>query len=531
MQERGHQVFFFGDSLTDVGVIFGALVASLTDQILPGLIDGLGDNPTPEEIEQAEQQAAALAREEALAQARANGFGPENAVTNEFTHAVYFGDMSGADVVNFANAGARAIGTQEPFGPGTGYDSNLGGQLARFLERVPEVPVAPGAKAVLYIGSNDFADVVGRALEGADASIFDFFDVLGAAIEELLATLEDAARTLQRAGVETVFFGTLPGATFFPGSDDALDDLSAELSDLALSVYNGLLAATAQALQGDGINAQMIDYAAVANAITEDPSGFGIVADRSDLLIDGSAFDSDQVGFWDPIHPAEAVHQAWGAYAAFVMEGGTTASLSDLGTLSFQSDENNAVFANGGDDTVFARDGDDVVFGGTGSDAVFAGNGDDIISGGAGNDRLRGEGGADIIDGGSGDDVLFGGSGDDVLIDGLGNDLVRAGRGDDVFIFVEGNLEGDGSASQDMLDGGLGDDTLYLVLSGATFDALGPDGAAATLSDLGITASSIEKVVAIDGRSQVEGELGEFSWFQDGDYWGLIAAPTIQEIA
>ncbi|MEM8569364.1 MAG: SGNH/GDSL hydrolase family protein [Pseudomonadota bacterium] len=521
-----NQVFIFGDSLSDVDVIFSALVEALTAQILPGLIAGLGPDPTPEQIEAAAQQAALLAEQAALAEAQALGFGPENAVTNEFTHAVYFEDLSGTEVVNLANAGARALGTQEPFGPGTGYDSNLGAQLQRFLS----VPVEPDAQAILYIGSNDFSDIVGSAVADPDASIFDIIGATTGAIEAVLASLEGAARTLDAAGVEEIFFGSLPGATFFPSSD-VLDDVAAGLSDAAVSIYNGFLAELAEDLQDDGIEAEIIDYAAVANAFTEDPSGFGVVAERSDFLVDGSAFDSDQVGFWDPIHPAEAVHQAWGAYAAFVMEGGSTASLSDFGTPNFQSNGANAVFANGGDDVVFARGGDDIVFGGTGSDTVLASRGDDIVSGGTGDDSLFGHGDDDLIDGGDGDDGIFGGSGNDVLIDGLGSDFVRGGRGDDAFLFVEGVLEGDASATEDSLNGGLGDDTLYLVLSDATFDAFEADGASATLAALGITTSNIESVVAIDGCAQVESALGGFSWFQEGDYWGLLPAPTPDVIA
>lgn len=524
MSTEDTQIYYFGDSLTDVSVIFDALVDALTAQILPGLIAALGPNPTPQQIAAAQQQAAFLATQQAAVEVTPFGFGPENAVTNEFTHAVYTGDVGGATVENFANAGARALGVQEPFGPGTGYDANLGGQLARFATATGGT-VDADSKAVLFIGSNDFSDAFGGALEAPNAS---FLNLIGAATQTtdaLLSQLEAAARSLDDAGIETIYFGTLPAGTFFPGSD-ALDALSAGLSDLAISVYNALLTATAASLQDDGIDVQIIDYAAVATAISNDPSGFGIVAERSDFLVDGSTFDSDQVGFWDPIHPAEAVHQAWGAYADFVMQGGSTSALSDFGTLNFQTNGDNAVFANGGNDTVFSLRGDDIVFGGTGGDIIVAGRGDDIASGGADDDLLRGQSGNDILDGGSGDDTVFGASGNDVLIDGLGDDVVRGGSGDDVFVFVEGVLEGDASASQDDFRGGSGDDTLYLVLDDAAFADFEANGAASTLTTLGISIASIETIVAIKGRAQVESVLGGLDWFQDGDFWGLLPAPT-----
>ncbi|SDI43189.1 SGNH/GDSL hydrolase family protein [Alloyangia pacifica] len=528
MPTSGSQIIYFGDSLTDVGVVFEALVQSLVAQILPGLIAALGPDPSPEEIAQAELQARQLATQQALVETQALGFGPEQAVTNEFTHAIYTGDVSGDTILNFANAGARALGTQEPFGPGTGYDSNLGAQLARFAA-LPAGTLAPDASAVLFIGANDFSDAVGEALDQPGSGALDVIVATGEVIGELLDMLEAAARGLHSAGVTTVYFGTLPVGSFFPGSD-ALDDLTSDLSDLAVGLYNELLAARAVQLRGEGIAVEVIDYAAVASAITEDPGGFGIVADRSEFLIDGAPFDSDQVGFWDPIHPAEAVHQAWGAYAAFVMAGGSTSALSDFGTLNFQTSGDNAVFAMGGNDTVLALAGDDVVFGGSGDDRVFAGPGDDIVSGGSGDDLLRGERGADILDGGSGDDTVLGGSGDDVLIDGLGDDLVRGGAGDDVFIFVQNTLEGEASLSQDVLQGGSGTDTLYVVLDETTFDAFETLGATSVLSSLGISISSIESVVAIDGRGQVEAALSAFAWFQDGDYWGLIPAPSSADL-
>jgi phospholipase/lecithinase/hemolysin len=524
MSTENTQVFYFGDSLTDVGVIFGALVDALTLQILPSLIANIGPDPTPEQIAAAQQQAAFLAEQQALLQGRGFGLGPENAVTNEFTHATYFADLTGSPTANFANAGGRALGIQEPFGEGTGYDSNLGGQLDRFAAATSGA-VSANSKAVLFIGLNDFRDIVGGTLDDPDASIFDVLGAAQFAVSNLLAALEGAARRLDDAGVGTVYFGTLPSATFFPGSDD-LDGLSAGLSDLVLDVYNGLLKQTAASLRSEGIDVEIIDYAAVTNAIAEDPSGFGIVADRTDLLIDGSAFDSDQVTFWDPIHPAEAVHQAWGAFAAFVTEGGSTSSLSDFGTLNIQDNGNNAVFANGGNDTVITLGGDDIVFGGTGSDLVYAGRGDDIASGGAGDDVLHGQSGDDIISGGKGDDTVHGGSGDDVLIDGQGSDVMRGGRGDDTFIFVQSVLEGGSAPSDDAFLGGSGSDTLYLVLDAPTFDAFETNGTESVLAELGISVAGIESIFAIDGRSQVESVLGDLSWFQDADYWGLVPAPT-----
>jgi len=79
--------------------------------------------------------------------------------------------------------------------------------------------------------------------------------------------------------------------------------------------------------------------------------------------------------------------------------------------------------------------------------------------------------------------------------------------------------------------GGRGSDTLYLVLDDATFDTFQLSGEAAVLTGLNISTSSIESIVAIDGRAQVEAVLGGFDWFEDADYWGLVAAPAPDLIA
>lgn len=522
MSLPSNQVFYFGDSLTDVGVIFGALTQGLVAQILPTL---LGPDPTPEEIADAEAQALILATQQATLLLQSNGFGPENAVTNEFTHAIYASDVTGDSVVNLANAGARALGTQDPFAPPpSGYDSNLGAQLGRF-DALPPGSVLPGSKAVLFVGSNDFSDALGAS----GPSIFELITAATTTSEALLTSLETAARGLDASGVETIYFGTLPASSFFPSSD-ILDDLTLGFADLTLSIYNAQLAQLAADLRAEGIAADIIDYAALASAFTEDPSSFGVIADRSEFLFDGAPVDSDQVGFWDPLHPAEAVHQAWGAYGAFVMLGGSTDTLNDFGNLSFQDNDNNAVFALGGNDLIFARGGDDIILAGTGNDAVFAGSGDDIVSAGSGDDTVRGQSGEDLLAGGLGDDTIFGGSGADVLFDGLGNDLLRGGSGNDNFVFVQNELNGGTGPSQDAMQGGSGSDMLYLVLDTDTFDDFETNGAASVLFDLGITTRSIETVVAIDGRQQVESVLGGFDWFQDADYWGLIPAPTLPDV-
>jgi Ca2+-binding RTX toxin-like protein len=521
----GTTTYYFGDSLTDVDVVYGAGLALLEAQILAALVAGLGPDPTPAQLAAAQAQAAAAAAAEAAL--LFPQFGPEQAVTNAFTHATYAGEIGGFDVENFANAGARAIGAQDPFadlGQPSGYDSNLGGQLDRF-DAATGGTVGPGSNAVVFIGSNDLGDAAASANPDSIFFIFQLLAAGAATTSALLDVYEDTANTLDDAGFDAIFFGTLPVASFFPATALELPSFLFGTLDGIVEGLNDDLADLTDDLQGQNIDARIIDYAALSVAISEDPGGIGIVAPDDDLLFDGSAFDTDQVAFWDPLHPAEAIHQAWGAYGSFVMHGGGTQTLTDGADNFGDANSANAIFALGGDDTVNGARGDDIILAGSGNDAINANRGDDLVSGGSGNDLIQGKFGDDIIAGGSGDDDLRGEGGADVIFDGLGNDTSRGGGGDDIFVFVEAALE-NGVQDRDVFRGGSGFDTLYLVLDSASFTAFTGGDEAGVLSSIGVTARGIEAVSAIDGRGAVAAELGHFDWFQTADFWGLAPAPT-----
>lgn len=85
------------------------------------------------------------------------------------------------------------------------------------------------------------------------------------------------------------------------------------------------------------------------------------------------------------------------------------------------------------------------------------------------------------------------------------------------------------SAFQDTFHGGSGNDILYVVLDDANNDAFeAAIDQTGFLIGLGIT-TSIETVQNIDGRTAVEAELSGFSWFEGGDLWGLIPAPSVYQ--
>ena len=452
-------------------------------------------------------------------------FGPKGAVTNSDTHATYTGRIDGDTVENYAVASARAVGEQTPL-PLSSFDINLGAQIARFQADTGGT-VDKGAAAVLFVGSNDFNELL-RGIDIETTTPEALETAVQSGIAAVLDQVTETTLTLLEAEVKTVYLGTLPASSFYPSFDGS--DLASRIAaDDAVMAYNEALIAQGEALKSAGFRVEVLDYAALAHAVTEDPSGFGIRADRQDYLINGSIFDSDQVGFWDGLHPAEAIHQAWGAYANLIMAGGTTTTLPDLGGEAIEDGRANVVFAGGGDDVVRLNGGDDVGFGGTGSDDMRGSAGRDLLSGGRGNDLLLGQRDEDVVNGGAGDDIIRGGRDDDILLDGLGNDQVYGGRGEDAFVFVQTTLEGANTTFNDVFRGGPGHDTLYLVLDDqtfASFDAENPD-----LSALGVTTNKIENIVAVNGRADLINVLGDNPLFEGGDLWGLLPAPSDTPVA
>ena len=77
-------------------------------------------------------------------------------------------------------------------------------------------------------------------------------------------------------------------------------------------------------------------------------------------------------------------------------------------------------------------------------------------------------------------------------------------------------------AQQQFFYGGQGNDTLYLILDSDTASDF--EGGGLTLADFGITTSSMDTIVVIDGDTEdgITQALGGQWWFDSADYWGLI---------
>ncbi|UWQ46090.1 SGNH/GDSL hydrolase family protein [Leisingera aquaemixtae] len=510
------RVYYFGDSLTDEGNAVNLLASVIEPVILTGLILDFGSIPSSQELDALRAQAKTEARQTVIASF--SEIGPAGAVTNALTHASYAAALGGFEVQNYAVATATALGD------GLLEDTiDLEAQISDFAEDAAGGVPADSA-AFLLIGGNDFTSLLDTVQEQKITTEAGFLALATPVIEGLIAQITAAANTLSTAGVGTVFLATQPRASFYP-EFDTLSPLYTGFADLLIGTFNGLIADTISDLRSIGIDARAVDLSAVSEALTEDPAGFGILAERTDYLIDGSPFDSDQVLAWDAVHPAETAHQLWGAYSEFVMGGGKTALLDGGATDRGWGAKDNAIFALGGDDTIRAGGGHDAVAGGSGNDGIRGGSGNDVLLGGSGNDTVQGNRDDDILSGGDGNDQLRGGGGNDVIADGRGSDLAIGGRGNDTFIFTEAALAGGGGASADTFRGGAGSDTLYLVLDAAHYTEFSAGSADAVLNSLGITVFGIEFIRAIDGRSNIADQLDGFDWFQAADSWGAVSAP------
>lgn len=514
------RVYYFGDSLSDEGNAVDLLASVIEPFILLDLIASFGGFPSSSDLERLRAEAKAAARQTIIDSF--SEVGPEGAVTNALTHASYAAALGGFEVRNYAVATATALGDGLLEGL-----IDLDAQVADFTEDASAgVPVE--SAAFFLIGGNDFIGLLGTVREQQIATQADFLALATPVIEGLIAQIVSAARTASGAGVGTVFLATQPADGFYP-EFDTLSPVHASFADLLIDIFNSRITESIAGLGTEGIDARAVDLFAVSKAIEEDPSGVGILAERTDYLIDGSTFGSDQVLAWDSIHPAETSHQIWGAYAEFVMGGGKTTLLDDGSTVLRKGGAANAIFALGGDDTINGGGGADVVIGGSGNDRIYGAKGKDILLGGSGNDTVNGGSQNDIINGGDGSDVLRGAAGRDVIVDGRGNDLVFGGSGDDTFVFTEDALIGGGGPSSDVFRGGTGTDTLYLVLDEISYTSFEAGNVDDVLSELGVAVFGVEFIHAIAGRGSISTAFDSFDWFRPADYWGAVSAPSAGE--
>lgn len=490
------QLAFFGDSLSDDGNLYA-----------------LGAGVLPESIR------------DALA-------GPTGAVSDGPTHAFLTGVLTGLPARNYAVAAAQAVGgltlgelvagrgledslLVPPGDPILSYDINLGAQVDRFLadHGGEDLSTTP---ALVLIGANDYGDF-------DTAAPFPVLRAL-ALVGQVTTAIAEAAGALSDAGLGLVAVSTLPDPTFLPGHA-GFGAVEQDLARLLVATHNAQLAAKIGDLALSGARVSLLDLRPLTDALVEDPTGFGLLAPYgqtqtgSDVL---ARFDPDQVAFHDDLHPTTATHGLIASYNVHLGFGGAVRALSEADDAAAYGGRADLVFGMAGADAIRGGAGADLLFGGSGDDTLKGEGGDDLSSGGAGNDTIIDYAGADILAGGPGDDLLTGGRDEDVLIDGPGSDDLRGQGGDDVFIFVQAELQGGVTGTDaDRFLGGPGDDTLYAVLDGPAYDALGGAADAADLAALGLTLIGVETIVTLEERDALATLSGE-AWFGKADFWGLV---------
>lgn len=495
-----HQVgpiHFFGDSLTDSGNLF------------------------------------ALSRDLVAEPALLSYVGTDGRLSNGPTYAEYLDDLLGLPQGrNLALAGAEAAGTQRlgdffaelgftdallvpETDPRLDLDTNLGAQVDRFAAETAGTSLA-NATGFILAGSNDFLGISDPSQGPA---------VVAGAVRATLG----AATDLLSLGMGEVVVSTLPVPLFFPALG-ALDPVQLAQTIALSDAHTVALRQGVETLRAQGLEVRLLDIQPITRALSEDPSGFGLIAPWGLTLETGTPealarYDADQVAFWNPLHPTTATHGVLAAYAAFALKDDPT-ELTNRSDRVATGNGDDLVLGLQGNDIIGLGRGNDLAFGGSGRDAILAGTGNDLVSGGTGGDLLAGGRGCDILDGDNGSDWLGGGGGRDLLIDGLGSDRCWGGSGADQFLFTQAELIGGTTGTDtDILAGGSGHDTLWLVLDRDTAERLGRDltgcDPRAALATLGISITGIEDVRVIEGRDGLSA-LSDQAWYQQADVWGLI---------
>ncbi|MEM1076877.1 MAG: SGNH/GDSL hydrolase family protein [Pseudomonadota bacterium] len=502
-------VAYFGDSLTDNGNLYDLSMAAISFSLPPGSI------------------------------------GYNERYSNGLVYAEHATAFLGAETeYNYAISGARAIGDRTlrdlvddlnlsyflvvPYSdPLLDHGIDLGAQVARFLAET-EGTDRSDVSATLSIGTNDYG-----AFKPWQVS--NYIRDSKAYVAGIIAEIMENARTLDDAGVGQIAINGLPSANF--SSSYYANPFLTPVSSFALSYHNNQLERAVEQLRAEGINAVFVDMEAIAKAIARDPFNFGITAplEQSYLLeINGAdpilnpaleGVPLDQIAFLDSLHPTDVVHAMLGAFHAASLTSAVYVG-NEFGNRKTFGEEQNLVMASGGSDRMVLGGGDDIAFGEHGSDELSGGDGMDILSGGSESDFLVGGGDADVLHGGSGNDVLYGEDGADVMLDGTGSDVADGGAGDDLFIFTQASLMGgtDGVDS-DVFIGGEGADLLVLLLTennaGVYAADLSAFGETVALSNQGISVSSIEEVLVITDRAELD-QFNDLARLGEADNWGLV---------
>lgn len=435
---------------------------------------------------------------------------------------------------NFAFGGAEAVGRQTV----KGTNINLGGQVAQYLATRP----VAGTAAFINIGSNDYLNYDPK-IDGPQASF----------VAKVVGSIAHEVDVLAAAGIDNIVLYTLGS----PG----LAPIKAGLTPIEIAGANAIIAAHNQGIQqlaaaenAQGVHTTIVDLGRLQLETVNDADTFGFKTTDTPFVSPVNGVEvptgidhilrSDQIAFFDEIHPSAAGHGVIAAFSAATLNADHVL-LFDAGAQDVHGSEYaDLIFTGGGNDSVSAGAGNDVVFAGGGNDIVCGGAGNDLIAGGSGNDNLSGGEGSDLLAGNLGNDWLAGGGGADVLISGQGTDLVFGGDGNDLLIFHQDVLQ---PKALDTFDGGSGIDTVRVIVDAMAY-AIGPVhgdllafGASVkathggVASSIGLTATKVERVEIFvqlhDGSITPAETFGPAavpesptvaSLLHNADLWGLL---------
>lgn len=395
-------------------------------------------------------------------------------------------------------------------------------EAERFVAQAGGEDLSNTAISVL-IGLND-----ARRFEPPDAPIEDQLDAAreyGAGMAR--ATVEQTQPAIDE-GVGTVILNTLPDVRGFPIALTYTEEERANGSAL-VEGYNAELEDLAEDLEGDGVNATVLELGVIFEEVVADAPSFNFRDPAAPVYYGDGALPipnpstlfvpRDQIIFFDEVHPTREMHEVVAAYQAASLTSEVT--IGDEGGEDFTGSGDADLFVGrAGDDTATLRTGDDIALGGRGDDTLSGNLGEDLLIGGSGDDSLFGGFGDDILADGEGDDRLAGSRDDDLLIVGAGADTVRGGAGDDVFVWTEPSLVGiDDDGERDILLGGPGYDTLVLRVEWPVLIRFDDPSDINLFRSIDVISNDFEEIIVVRGYDDVPLQSDQLA---DADLWHLI---------
>jgi phospholipase/lecithinase/hemolysin len=295
-------IYFFGDSLTDVGNVQNTYAAVPHPPGAPDVIPG-----TPYDAQ------------------------------GRFSNGAIYADVLAAGL-GFSATPSTAGGNNYAYGGARTRYQATGLPFKGILNQIATFTALPGGadSAALYVvwgGANNLQDLlVGTTVDALGQPIPDLFGTIG--------DLQSAILQLYDEGARSFLIPNVPNLALTPRVSEFGAEAQAGATQLSLA-FNALLGQTLFNLQQmlNDFDVIAFDTYAALNAIVADPSAFGLsnTTDRcytgDDLGFTGGGSvcaDPASYLFWDGIHPTTAVHTILGQQllAAVVPEPGTLALVS-----------------------------------------------------------------------------------------------------------------------------------------------------------------------------------------------------------